>query len=352
MSVMARPIRALFVDHDEQLREQYMENLSIALSDACDIEVEWEVASRIEEAKKALPRGQSRYQLVVADLLWAAIGMGKTELDSRGLEVVSQAAKTPGVVVVAISVGDTINFPELPEDARRAGAHVFRIRGALQAAARTGGWQGLADEICLALRMAASGNLGSDGITAIPSQHKNAGDLLHKRVFVVSGRNDKLVSSIYELLRAVALQPYEWEQLVALAVESRRHGGNPSVFDIVEFGFEICHGAVVVFSPDDEARLLPAYQVDSDADSERVLIGQPRPNVLLEAGYALRHDRDHTLIVSCGRLRPVSDLAGMHLVALDNSPRRRKTFVERLRAMGFDLDTSGDYWLKVGDLSI
>jgi predicted nucleotide-binding protein len=350
----SRNIKAFFVDDEEQLRDQYIENLTIALEDAGGIEVEWTISNRIEEAKKALPRGQSRFQLVVVDLLWKAIGQGRAERDSRGLEVVSQAAKTAGVVIVAISVGDTTNFPELPEQAREAGAHVFRIRGALQAAARSGGWDRLAEEICDAL-----GRVGAEepdrGIRrgmATGSAGALLADDVRKRVFVVSGRNDNLTSSVYSLLRAVTLHPYEWEQLVALAIESGRGGGNPNVFDIVELGFEISHGAVVLFSPDDEVRLSARHQVDSDPAFELELTGQPRPNVLLETGYALRHDRNHTLILSVGRLRPTSDLAGMHILNLDNSLTKRKTFVERLRAMGFDLDTSGDHWLKAGDFSI
>jgi predicted nucleotide-binding protein with TIR-like domain len=161
-----------------------------------------------------------------------------------------------------------------------------------------------------------------------------------------------VTSSIYGLLRSIGLQPYEWEQLVALAIESGRGGGNPNVFDLVKFGFEMSHGAIVLFSPDDEARLRSEHMSSADPAFERELTGQPRPNVLLEAGYALSHDGVHTLIVAVGKNRPVSDLAGMHILNLDNSFHRRKSFVERLRAMGFDLDTSGDHWIDVGDFSV
>src|SRR5437899_10899886 len=130
-------VSALFVDDEETLRVQYMENLAIALRDACSVEVTWETANRIEDAKKALLRGQSRYQLVVVDLLWRGIDPDKDVRDARGLEVVQQAAKTPGVVIVALTVGDTKNFPDLREDAITSGAHVFRNRASLQAASRS-----------------------------------------------------------------------------------------------------------------------------------------------------------------------------------------------------------------------
>lgn len=341
----SRSISALFVDDEAALREQYIENLTIALRDACDVEVIWETADRVEEAKKVLPRGQGKFKVVVVDLLWDAIGRPGGR-DSRGLEVVQQAAKTPGVVIVAVSVGDTTNFPELPEQAKDAGAHLFRIRGALQATARSGGWDRLADDICEALN-----TLEGQRAKAGPVRATDMPETTKRSLFVVYGRNGRVTTALFDLLRSLGLNPYEWEQLVALAIEARRGGGNPNVFDVVEYGFSISHGAVVLFTPDDEARLRADLLVDSDPAFEAQLMLQPRPNVLLEAGYALRHDRDHTLIVSVGSIRPVSDLGGMHLLHVDNSAKRRKAFAERLRAMGFDVETRGDDWLRAGDFA-
>jgi predicted nucleotide-binding protein len=343
-----RTLTALFVDDEDTLREQYMENLTIALRDACEIEVIWDSASRIEEAKKALPRGQSRYELVVVDLLWRAIGLGKGGRDARGLEVVAQAAKTPSVVIVALSVGDTTNFPELREDALSAGAHVFRLRGALQAASRSGGWDRLAVDIREALETARRG-----GETEAPKGVKKSGrEVDRKSLFVVCGRNVTVNTALYSLLRALGLFPYEWEQLVALAVEAHHGGGNPNVLEVVEYGFEIAHGALVLFTPDDQACLADIHRVESDAPYERVLTGQPRPNVLLEAGYALGQDRQHTLVVSVGEIRPISDLSGLHILRLDDSAARRKDLAERLRAMGFDVETRGEHWLSAGSFGV
>jgi hypothetical protein len=236
----------------------------------------------------------------------------------------------------------------LPEQAKEAGAHVFRIRGSLQAAARSGGWDRLAEEICLALEEAKNGTRGRK---VARTAGDGGGEKSRRHVFVVCGRDSKVNSSVYDLLRALNLQPYEWEQLVVLAIEAGRGGGNPNVFDVVEFGFEISHGAIVLFSPDDEARLCEDLRHPSDAPFERELARQPRPNVLLEAGYALRHDRDHTLLISVGNLRPMSDVGGMHILHLANTSSERNAFAERLRALGFDVDTTGRSWLSVGDFS-
>jgi predicted nucleotide-binding protein len=343
-----RTISALFVDDEVMLREQYAENLAIAMADACDLDVRFEFTDRIEEAKTQLLRGQTRYELVFVDLLWSAIGGGGGVSD-RGLEVVAQAAKTPGVTIVAFSVGDTKGFPELPEDAKSAGAHVFRIRGALQAAARYGAWDRLASEICEAMRA----NSAVGGVPEVEQDPPHSGTPVAARrtIFVVVGRHKRLVRSLFELLRSVQLVPLEWEVVMSSAIRSGRGGGNPNVFDIVEHGFHIAHGTIVLFSPDDVAYLLPEHRNDRDEDFESRLTPQPRPNVLLEAGYALRHDRAHTLIVSVGILRPVSDLGGMHLLRLDETAGSRKAFIDRLLAMGFDLDASGKDWLTAGDFS-
>jgi predicted nucleotide-binding protein len=343
-----RMVAGLFVDDEEKgLPQRYMDNLEIELEQRCQIRVSWRESREVEEAKRLLKRGQSDFGLVVVDLLWDPIGPSTGKLAPRGLEIVEQAAETPGVVIVAVSIGDTLNYPDLEERAREAGAHIFIYRSALAAASRRGGWGRLALDICQALER--EGN--KVGVSKQISRETAEGTSLEsrrKRIFVVSGRNQRLTRSILRLLKSLGLEPYEWEQIATMAVREKRRGGNPNIFDIVELGFERSQGVLVVFSPDDEARLSPLLTPDDSSESE--LIGQPRPNVLLEAGYALSRDREHTLIVSVGQVRAVSDLAGMHLVYLDDSSAKRKIFADRLDALGFDVDISGQDWLSVGEL--
>src|SRR4051794_21449562 len=125
-----KPLRALFVDDETTLRDQYIENLTIALRDNCNVELAADAVTRVEDAKNRLSRDHP-YQLVVVDLLWDALGGSAGDLDPRGLEVVEQAAKRDDVVIVAISVGDTARFPDLREQAIDSGADVFRFRGSL-----------------------------------------------------------------------------------------------------------------------------------------------------------------------------------------------------------------------------
>jgi hypothetical protein len=85
----------------------------------------------------------------------------------------------------------------------------------------------------------------------------------------------------------------------------------------------------------------PLHEID--------LTPQPRPNVLVEAGMALGLHNDRTVIVEMGRLRPISDLFGRHVVRLDNTPQQRKALAQRLQTAGCKVNLAGNDWLTVGD---
>jgi class 3 adenylate cyclase len=141
-------IKALFVDDQTTLRDQYAENIKIALSER-GVELDVMTTEQVEDAKRMLRPGSHDFRLVVTDVLYGSIdGGGVSVLKPRGLEVVTQAAKTPGVAIVAISVGSN-EFPRLEEMAKSAGAQVFRFRQDVQSSARA--WDELAAEIGSAL---------------------------------------------------------------------------------------------------------------------------------------------------------------------------------------------------------
>jgi predicted nucleotide-binding protein len=83
-----------------------------------------------------------------------------------------------------------------------------------------------------------------------------------------------------DFLRALDVRPLEWEQLV-----SGTGSASPYVGDVVRRAFDVCQAVVVLMTPDDEARLRP--ELRDEGEPEEALTGQPRPNVLLEAGMAL-----------------------------------------------------------------
>lgn len=352
MTVAGRSIRALFVEDEAGLFEDYSENLKYALRDSCDVLVEFEHAGTVERAKEMLPAGRGGFQLIITDMLFPGVGGGL--LSDRGREIIESASRTEGVVIVAISQGDTQHFPNLREDALSAGADIFRYKQQVvrySASDRRSGWDDLAQEICRALERssAPSGGTSARAVGSAGSRPARATD--KRRVFLVHGRDGRLVNHLMGFLEALNLAPMEWDELVSLTITSKGEGGNPSVMSIIQTGFETAAGCVVLFTPDDEARLRGPLHSMGDPKWEFELGGQPRPNVLLEAGFALGWDISRTLIVSIGSLRSVSDLAGMHIARLDNSPGARNAVAQRLLGIGLSVETEGTRWLTTGDFA-
>jgi predicted nucleotide-binding protein len=169
-----------------------------------------------------------------------------------------------------------------------------------------------------------------------------------RKVMVVHGRSQRLTESLFAFLRALGLDPLEWTTLV--------HGtgvGAPYIGDVLDEGFATAHAVVVLMTPDDEARLAETLRVDSDPPHERELTAQARPNVIFEAGMAFGRFPDRTVIVEIGNLRPFSDVAGRHVIRLDDSTQRRQELALRLRACGCDVEIeSRTDWHTAGDFSL
>ncbi len=161
-----------------------------------------------------------------------------------------------------------------------------------------------------------------------------------RKVMVVYGRDEAATRALFDLLRAVDLQPQEWTQLI------RETGsGAPYTGQVLDRALEIVQAVVVLFTPDDQARLHPAFPGASDTSTESELRGQPRPNVLYEAGLAFGRHPDRTILIEVGDLRGLSDLSGRHTVRLDKGAEALHDLVERLRTAGCAVNTSGNQWL-------
>jgi predicted nucleotide-binding protein len=163
-------------------------------------------------------------------------------------------------------------------------------------------------------------------------------------VFVVHGRDDNLRRSLFDFLRALGLKPLEWDKVVLMTRET-----NPYIGDILDHTMAKAQAVVVLFSPDDLARLRPELLTKSDGASEKRLRGQPRPNVLFEAGLALGRHPDKTILVEVGKLRKFSDIAGRHVVRLSNDYAKRNDLANRLGKLGCRVDKQGTDWTKAGN---
>jgi len=153
-------------------------------------------------------------------------------------------------------------------------------------------------------------------------------------VFLAHGRNKIAVAELSKFLRAVGLRPIEWIEAV-----DATQTGSPTTLEVVRTGLDMASCCVVLCTGDDFAQLHPAIDLEP-------VRPQPRPNVIFELGLALAVlGAEHTVIVTVGPLREISDIDGLNYVSLSNDPEARKELVARLRTAGCAVDDKGSSWL-------
>lgn len=166
----------------------------------------------------------------------------------------------------------------------------------------------------------------------------------NRSVFVVHGRNTKARDAMFAFLRAIKLDPLEWSEAVQATGKP-----TPYIGDILDAAFSGASAVLVLFTPDDEARLRREWHSSHEPPHETELTGQARPNVLFEAGMAMGRNQESTVLVELGELRPFSDIGGRHVVRLDNSTQRRQDLAHRLRDAGCPVNLDGTDWHSAGD---
>jgi len=172
----------------------------------------------------------------------------------------------------------------------------------------------------------------------------NSKDVDPRNVMVVYGRDEDLRTSMFDFLRSLHLNPIEWEQAV-----KETGSASPHTFDIVTKAFEMAMAVVVLMTGDDLAKLHPELVSAGDPDYESELSPQPRANVLFEAGMALALQRNRTVPVTIGNVRRISNIEGINLIRLDNTPEKRNALAGRLVNAGCSVNTDGSDWLKAGN---
>jgi predicted nucleotide-binding protein len=165
-----------------------------------------------------------------------------------------------------------------------------------------------------------------------------------RKVFVVYGRNEKARKALFAFLRALGLDPKEWSQWV-----NATRQGSPYTGEVLKRGFQEAQAFVILMTPDDEAQLREPLRGKNEEPHEVNLTPQPRPNVIYEAGMAMGIAEERTILVELGKLRPISDIFGRHVVRIDNTPQKRKELAQRLESAGCPVDMHGNDWLDAGD---
>jgi predicted nucleotide-binding protein len=163
-------------------------------------------------------------------------------------------------------------------------------------------------------------------------------------VFVVHGRNERARKELSVFLRSLHVDVIEWNKALTLTKK-----GSPYIGEVIDAGFDHAQAIVVLLTPDDEAKLRDAFIRSSDPQFERKLTGQPRQNVLFEAGMAFGKYKDTTILVQVGKVRAMSDVSGVHIVHLTGSMSSRQQLIGKLKTTGVKLDDSGADWTTAGD---
>ncbi len=168
-----------------------------------------------------------------------------------------------------------------------------------------------------------------------------------KAIFVVHGRNEEIRNAMFEFLRAIGLEPIEWEKAIQMTGKP-----NPHIDEILTAAFNNAQAILVIFTPDDLTKLDPRFHKEDDPSYERDLTGQARPNVLFEAGMAYGKDPNRAILVEIGKVRPFSDISGRHLVKFKGTSEDRNILARRLKLVGCDVNLEGNDWLSVGDFTL
>jgi predicted nucleotide-binding protein len=182
------------------------------------------------------------------------------------------------------------------------------------------------------------------GRTAPSSRIRKVKKTHDNSVWVVSGRNESVRADFFALLRSMGLNPIEWTKALSFTKK-----GSPYVGEVLDEAFKRAAAVVVLLTPDDDAMLRREFQRASDPAWEKRLTGQPRPNVLFEAGMAFGSHPHSTVLVQIGKIREFSDVAGRHVVRLSNSTYSRQELATKLQSAGCRVDLSGTDWHTVGN---
>jgi predicted nucleotide-binding protein len=164
-----------------------------------------------------------------------------------------------------------------------------------------------------------------------------------RQVFIVHGRDGELTKNFSDLLRAVRLEPLEWETLVKATGSTA-----PYLGQVVARAPHLAQATLVLLSPDDVVELHSDLFLDNDPPQERARSGQARPNVLFELGLALMAYPERTILVEVGQMRSVADLAGVNVIRFDGSAVAIKKVLDRLEQAGCPVDPAGTDWLDTG----
>jgi predicted nucleotide-binding protein len=175
-------------------------------------------------------------------------------------------------------------------------------------------------------------------IQPTPKQHN---EVDKRKVFVIYGRNKAAYNAMVLFLRSVGLSAWDFYEL------SAQSGGTAFIGDIVRHGMEQSQAVVALFTPDEFSVLRPSLN-DPQKTGPEDQRWQARPNVIYEAGMAMGIDENRTILVTLGSdVSLFSDVSGIHIVQLDNTPEKRSFLREKLHGVGCEVDRISTEYLNI-----
>lgn len=173
----------------------------------------------------------------------------------------------------------------------------------------------------------------------VQGKERSVGKMDYKKVFVVSGRNEKLRLSVFNLLRALKLEPMEWMEVIRETGET-----SPYLSQAIMKSIEKAGAVVVIMTPEEEAKLDEKFWME---EADEKTYRQPRPNVIFEAGLALGMKESKTIILQFGELRIFSDILGKHVTkyrGLDMENDFKCDLLDKLKIAGCQCEAGRDYY--------
>jgi predicted nucleotide-binding protein len=169
-----------------------------------------------------------------------------------------------------------------------------------------------------------------------PRQSPSTEPDARKRVAVIYGQDENARTAMFTFLRALHLQPLEFETIVNESGE-----GSPFTGVAIDQAFSRAQAIIALITPDEWSALHP--ELSSAPITARRL--QARPNVIFEAGLAFGRQPGRTIIVKYGESALWSDMDGRHYVSMDNTPPRRQALRDRLARAGCLIENVGTDYL-------
>uniref|UniRef100_Q07LD9 CD-NTase-associated protein 12/Pycsar effector protein TIR domain-containing protein n=1 Tax=Rhodopseudomonas palustris (strain BisA53) TaxID=316055 RepID=Q07LD9_RHOP5 len=264
--------------------------------------------------------------------LGSKLGIGDKAVYARIAKVVNETALDRHLAALLLAMRNGINVHRFSTEAQRA-----EVRGALR--------NGREHEF-------NSADSGSEMVeravqrrSAKASKQKPAKKrTIDNTIFVVHGRDEALRRSMFDFLRALDLNPKEWDHVLREA-----RGNNPYIGNVLDEVMEKAQAVVVMLTPDDLVQLKDQFVGRDEKNTEGYPLGQARPNVLFEAGLAMGRHPEKTVLVQIGRVKPFSDVGGRHILRLSESTESRNDLANRLEKIGCKVNRIGRDWMKAGD---